>query len=101
MRGGVTVRGMVIGAGHVVAALVIVGLVVLAFWRAPRPAAFGLGAALLLLSLFLLNTLILDEPFVEKDLNSNLDAAAMIGVPAVLGVALGVFGLLKHPKSHA
>ncbi|SDS61749.1 hypothetical protein [Actinoplanes derwentensis] len=92
---------MELGFGPIAVALVVVLLVVLAFRKSSWSAAIGLGIALVLLSGFLLNTLILDEPYIEKDLNSNLDSAALIGGSAVIGIALGVFGFLKRPKTRA
>lgn len=92
---------MEIGIGTVAVALAVVLLVVLAFWKAPKGAAIGLGIALVLVSVWLVNTLYLDEPYMDRDLNSNLDAVAMIGGSAVLGIGLGIFGLLKKPRTRA
>ncbi len=101
VHGGVTVRSMEIGFGQVVAALVFVAVLVLAFRASPRAASVGFGALLLVVSGFLLWTLVLEEPFIAEDVNAQWDAAAMIGIPAVLGVGLGAFGLIRRPRAQA
>ncbi|HWS35861.1 MAG TPA: hypothetical protein VN408_24360 [Actinoplanes sp.] len=89
---------MEIGSGTVVGALVVVALVALALWKAPRGAAIGLGIAMVLISAWLLNTLYLDEPFLEKDLNSNLEQGVAIAGTAVAGIALAVAGYFRKPR---
>ncbi len=77
------------------AALVVVG------WRARRqPTLVILAALSLAVSGFLLWTLVLEEPF-ESDLNAKLDSVALIGVPAVLGVGLGVLAWRRASSSGA
>lgn len=68
-------------------------LAVWAFRTSPRRALLGGAAALVAISGFLLYTLVLDEPSLGHDLNSRLDEVGLIGVPAVLGVGLGVFAV--------
>ncbi|GIG90352.1 hypothetical protein [Plantactinospora endophytica] len=85
---------MVIQYWHLV---VIVTLVALAGWGlrvARQRTLLGLAATLLLVSGFLLYTLVIEESAVEN----GVDDLALIGIPAVLGVGLGLLAV-KHAKA--
>ncbi|GLY08483.1 MULTISPECIES: hypothetical protein [Actinoplanes] len=69
------------------------GLIVWGLVAARRKSMFGLAAALIAISGFLLWTLVLEETNIEYDMNSIIDTVAMVGIPAVLGIGLGVFAL--------
>ncbi len=77
---------------------VVVALVALVVWglRASwQTTLVGLAGALLIISSLLFYTLVLDEEYLESDLNSRLDSVALIGIPALLGVGLGVFAFTR------
>ncbi|WP_328474975.1 hypothetical protein OHA21_16835 [Actinoplanes sp. NBC_00393] len=80
---------------------VVVALVVLVVWglRAARRTTLAvLAATLLIISGFLLYTLVLNEPYLEQDANSRLDAVALIGIPALLGAGAATLAL-RHAGS--
>ncbi|MEU4624787.1 hypothetical protein AB0G04_33050 [Actinoplanes sp. NPDC023801] len=81
----------------VVAAFVI--LVIVGMRVSTRRTLVGLGAALMLAAGFLFYTLILDEEYLDMDANARLDAAALIGVPAVLGVGLVLLAVKRARRS--
>jgi hypothetical protein len=72
----------------VVVAVVLAALLVWGLLVSRRRTLLGLAAALVALSGFALYTLVLDEPYLENDLNGRLDDLAFIGIPALLGVGI-------------
>jgi hypothetical protein len=86
---------MVFQYWHLVAVVVLGVLVVWGFRVARHRAMLGLAATLVAISGFLLYTLVLDEPNLDHDLNSRLDELALIGIPAVVGVGLGLLAVLR------
>jgi hypothetical protein len=83
--------------------LAVVGAVIALLvwgWRTARRTTLIVCAVVLMaLSGFLLYTLVLEEQFVESDLNSMLEAGAMIGIPALLAVAFGAFAIRLRGSS--
>ncbi|GIE86178.1 hypothetical protein [Actinoplanes regularis] len=79
---------MVFQYWHLLVAVVLTALVVWGLLVSRRRTLIGLAAALVALGGFALYTLVLDEPFLEHDLNSRLEDLAFIGVPAVLGIGI-------------
>ncbi|GAA2505801.1 hypothetical protein [Winogradskya humida] len=71
-----------LGVVAAVAAVVVWGML-----AARRATLIGLAATLVVISGWLLYTLVLDEPYIDHD----AETVVMIGTPAVVGV---VFGLL-------
>ena len=92
---------MVFQYWHLVVVVVLGALVGWSFRVSRQRALLGLAATLVALSGFLLYTLILDEPYLEHDLNSRLDALALIGIPAILGVGLGLLAVKRHKSRRA
>jgi uncharacterized membrane protein YedE/YeeE len=83
---------------------VVVGLVALVGWglRASRQRTLlGLAIALVIISGFLLYTLVLEEQHLDQDLNGQLQTLAMIGIPAVLGLGLGALAVKRARSSRA
>lgn len=76
---------------------VVLGALIVWSLRAARPATvLGVAAALLVVSGWLVQTLILDElPHLARDLNGTIDTAVWIGAPAILGVTLAVMGIRR------
>jgi len=89
---------MVFQYWHLVVAVVLGALVMWSFRVSRQRTLLGLAATLVIISFFLLYTLILDEPYLERDLDSRLDALGLIGIPAILGVGLGVL-VVKRSRS--
>jgi hypothetical protein len=79
---------------YLVVVVVLAALVMWGLLASRRRTLLGLGAALVALSGFALYTLVLDEPYLEHDLNSRLEDLAFIGIPAVLGI--GVLLVVKR-----
>lgn len=80
---------------------VLAAVVTLIGWGlrvSPRPVMAGLAATSLLISGFLLYTLVLEEENIELDLNGKIDTVALIGIPALLGVGLAVLAA-RRPRS--
>lgn len=86
---------------YLVVAVALVALVMWGFRVSRQRTLLGVAAALLAISGFLLYTLVLDEPSLEHDLDSRLDAWALIGIPAVLGVSLGVLAIKRTRSRRA
>ncbi|GAB2574465.1 hypothetical protein Aab01nite_15630 [Paractinoplanes abujensis] len=79
--------------------VVVVALAAAAVWAvrvAGQRALAVLAVAFVLVSGWLLNTLVLDEAYLEPDLNSRLDAALLIAAPALIGVGLGVLAVRRR-----
>ncbi|WP_433789228.1 hypothetical protein [Actinoplanes sp. CA-252034] len=77
---------------------VIVALIAAAVWgyRTSQRATLAVTAAVLLITSGLLwYTLVLDEPYLESDANSRLDAVALIGIPALLGAGAAVLAFRR------
>ena len=75
---------------------IALGAVVVWGLRNAREATLlGLAGTLLATSGLLLYTLILDEPYLDPDVNSQVEDLALIGMPAALGVAFGVVGVKR------
>ena len=77
---------------------VVVGLVVLVVWGvrvSRRTTLAALAATLTITSGLLLNTLVLDEAHLAFDVHSRVEDAALIGIPALLGVGLGVLAVKR------
>ncbi|WP_250031120.1 hypothetical protein [Paractinoplanes maris] len=55
-----------------------------------------LAAALLGLSGFLLWTLVLDEPYLEPDLNAKVEQAVAVAVPALAGLVVARAALRRR-----
>jgi hypothetical protein len=79
---------MVFQSWHLVGVVLLAALVVWGLRVSRRRTLLGLAATLLALSGFALYTLVLDEPYLEHDLNSRLEDVAFIGVPAVVAVGI-------------
>ncbi|BEL05941.1 hypothetical protein Q0Z83_041320 [Actinoplanes sichuanensis] len=79
------------------AVVVAVGALIIWGVRVSRQRTLlGVAAALVVLSGFLLYTLVLEEePYLESDLNGQLETVALIGIPAILGVVLFVVALRR------
>jgi hypothetical protein len=78
----------------------VIALLVWGFRTARRTTLVVCAAVLTALSGFLLYTLVLEEPFLDSDLNSRLETGAMIGIPALLAVAFGFFAIRQRsPRS--
>lgn len=86
---------MVFQYWHLVVVVALVALVVGAFRVSRQRTLLGLAAALVAISGFLLYTLVLEEQHLEHDLNSWLEVLALIGIPAVLGVGLGMLAIKR------
>jgi hypothetical protein len=78
---------MVFQYWHLGVVAAVVAVVVWGMLVARRGTLIGLAVTLVIISGWLLYTLVLDEPYLDHD----ADTAVMIGTPAVVGV---VFGLL-------
>jgi hypothetical protein len=78
---------------HLLVPAALLALIVWGFRAARQATLLTLALTLLATSGFLLNTLVLDEPSLNHDLNSVMDDAALIGIPAVLGAALGALAV--------
>jgi hypothetical protein len=77
---------------------VVVALTALIVWgvRVARRTTVVVSAAILMvLSGWLFYTLVVDEAYLESDLNSRLDVVGLIGVPAALGVGLIVLAVRR------
>jgi uncharacterized membrane protein YedE/YeeE len=81
---------MVFQYWHLVVVAALGALVVWGFRVSRRLTLLGLAATLVAISGFLLYTLVLEEAHLEADLNSQLETLALIGIPAIMGVSLGV-----------
>lgn len=83
---------------HLAVIAALVALVVWGFRASRSRTMFGLAVTLLVISGWLLYTLVLEETGLEFDLNSSLDTVAIIAIPAVLGTVLGLLAIkgLKH-----
>lgn len=89
---------MVFQYWHLVVVVALGALVMWGFRVSPQRTLIGLAATLVAASGLLLYTLVLDEPYLESDLDSRLDALALIGIPAILGISLGVL-VVKRARS--
>jgi hypothetical protein len=83
---------------QLVVVVALPGVVVWGLRTARRTALAVLAATLLIISGFQLYTLVLNEPYLEPDANSRLDAVALIGIPALLGAGSAVLAL-RHADS--
>jgi integral membrane sensor domain MASE1 len=71
---------------------VLAALCALVLWglrASRRTTLFGLAAILVIISGWLLYTLVLEESYLEHD----MEDVALIGIPAVLGISLGVLAV--------
>jgi len=67
--------------------------------RSPWPTfLFTAAAALLCCSVFLLYTLILEEGYIDHDTDAMVDLTAIIGGPALAGVALAAVAVRLSRK---
>ncbi|MBM2620451.1 hypothetical protein JIG36_33570 [Actinoplanes sp. LDG1-06] len=81
---------------YVVIAVALAGVVVWGFRASQWRTLAVLAALLLVVSGWLFFTLVLDETYVESDLNSRLDDVVLIGLPALAGIALGVLAFRRR-----
>lgn len=86
---------MVFQYWHLAIPVALGALVVWGLRVARQATLLALAAALLAVSGFLLYTLVLEETNLQHDLNSQVEDAALIGVPAVLGLTFGVIALKR------
>lgn len=86
---------MVFQYWHLVIPVALCALVVWGLRVTRQATLLGVAVTLLAVSGFLLYTLVLDEPNLGHDLNSRIEDVAWIGVPAVLGLAFGVFAVKR------
>jgi len=84
---------------HLVIPAALGALVVWGLRVARQATLLGLAVTLLAVSGFLLHTLVLDEPYLQHDLNSRIADVAWIAAPAVLGMTFGVLAV-KRIMSH-
>jgi NADH:ubiquinone oxidoreductase subunit K len=78
---------------------VVAALLALIGWglRAARQTTLVvLAVTLLLISAFLLYTLVLEETHLESDLNAQVDAILIIATPALAGVALATLAIVRR-----
>lgn len=85
---------MVFQYWHLVVVVVLAALVVWGLLVSRRRTLLGLAVALLAFSGFALYTLVLDEQYLDHDVNSRLEDTAFIGVPAV--IAIGIMLAVKR-----
>ncbi|MGX6603906.1 hypothetical protein ACWKSP_17425 [Micromonosporaceae bacterium Da 78-11] len=79
---------MVIQYWHLALLVVLTALLGWGLMVTRRKALLGVAAILLALSGFAYYTLVLDEQYLDRDLNGRLDTLAFIGIPAVIGVGI-------------
>jgi hypothetical protein len=87
---------MVVELWYLVALVALAGLVGWGLLVARRRMLAVVAVVLLAFSGFALHTLVLDEPYLDKDLNGRLDDLAIIGIPAVAGIVIGVLLVAKR-----
>ncbi len=77
---------------------VVAALVALIVWglRVARNKAFAaLAAGLLVISAWLLWTLVLEEAHLDQDLTGQIETGAIIGIPALLGAGLAALAFRR------
>lgn len=80
---------MVLQYWHFAVLAAVAALVLWGLRASRRPTLFGLAALLVITSGWLLYTLVLEEPAI----NQEIEDVALIGLPAVLGLGLGVLAI--------